>query len=115
MRKIISMMMMVATMALFIGCGGGDDKDSSRGNNDLIYETCYLCNGTGVRDCVTCENTGVCTNCNGDGYCDICGGDGLIGEPGSNPDGTINLVMECNHGYGRLELFLCLPCHGCVQ
>ena len=97
MKKIYSILMVFATMALFVGCGGDDDSGSSRKDEGLEYTVCGLCNGTGIRSCETCDNTGLCDFCHGDGVCDFCDGDGLVGEPGSNPDGTINLVMTCSH------------------
>ncbi len=76
----------------FVSCGGDDSADKEDSNNNVIRTQCSSCNGTGTRQCVDCNNKGVCTWCHGDGTCDTCNGSGWI-----DLGGDFSIRQRCGH------------------
>ena len=109
MKRLCSMMMLIAAMTfLMTACGGDDDaptpprevtppdspggSDASSPSSFQLLRSCYTCKGD--KKCVNCNGTGKgCMRCGGSGrYCSYCEGKGY--------DTSCNGTGDCKFCYG---------------
>lgn len=121
MKKILSLVLVLAGLALLTGMVSGDRDCSRCGGTGKIADNCSFCSGRGWRDCSLCnghkslrctvcggEGSYICPHCHGrNDECRYCGGNGTIKCDRCSGTGSINCT-SCG-GAGNQ------PCGQCGQ